>query len=196
MAFESPTWLAEFFICKVIKTINMTDLCFVLFLSSMPSVPLPFLISYFFFELSSYPFTLFFLIIHSPTKSLTHAHSYFQPPFIHPLSTFSPSPRSTCRSWLSFGLHLPSSQAHSHCRWSVLASLSFPYQAELIWLLHQDWVQTGACQIIKGGSPSLFKSPAPLLLAYVGPSHWKAVSEMRISKNKTLKMTAASNNSE
>lgn len=52
----------------------------------MPSVPLLFLISYFYLKLSSYPFTLYFLLIHSPTNSFTHTHSHFQPPLIHPLS--------------------------------------------------------------------------------------------------------------
>lgn len=153
----------------------------------MPSVPLPFLISYFFILSSHHiPLHYFFLsFIHPLSHLLTLTPTFNPHSFTHCLP-FPPPP----------GLHLPSSQAHSHCRWSVLASLSFPYQAELIWLLHQDWVQTGACQIIKGGSPSLYKSPAPLLLADEGPSHWRAVGEMRISKNKTLKMTAASNDSE
>lgn len=128
-----------------------------------------------------------FLFIHSQSNSITFA---FNSNLVY-LLNLPPSP--LIRPYSPLVLHLPSSLAHLHCHWSVLASLSFSYQTELIWLPYQGWVQTGAGQIRKGG-----EAPAPLLLAllaYVGPSRWRAVGQMRITKNKGSKMTAASNNS-
>lgn len=93
-------------------------------------------------NLSSYPFNLcfvLFFLIHSLTKSLTLTLN-LDPPLLS-FTHLPPSQLVSPDSPLVF--HLPSSLARSHCHWSVLASLSFSYQTDLIWLPYQglssDW---------------------------------------------------------
>lgn len=149
-------------------------------------VHLPPIYSYFFILISHHiPLIhISFLFIHSARYSLTPTFTFNPDPPIYPVFLLHLFPDSPLVFYLPFSL------AHSCCHWSVLASLSFSYQTELIWLPYQGWVQTGAGQIMKGGSPFLHKSPTPSLLAwlaYVGPSRWRAVGQMRIAKNKSFK---------
>lgn len=87
-------------------------------------------------DLSSYPFHLYFLLTHSLIKSLTHTHTYCQPqpPLVHLLSASFTSLSVNFSVLSPLVFHLSSRLARSCCHWSVLASLSFPYQTELIWL--------------------------------------------------------------
>ncbi len=90
---------------------------------------------------------IFLSFIHSPS----HSHTlplYFQPPTPTHLPTvyLLHLPPSQLVSDSPLVFHLPSILAHSRCHCSVLASLSFSYQTELIWLPYQGWVQTGAGQ--------------------------------------------------
>lgn len=87
---------------------------------------------------------------HSFTHQVTHSHSFLlltRTPAHLPTVYLLHLPLSQLVSPDSpLVFHLPSILAHSRCHWSVLASLSFSYQTELIWLPYQGWVQTGAGQ--------------------------------------------------
>lgn len=174
-------------------------LCFLslafIFAAVSPSPSLYFLL--FYLDLSSYPFDLYFLPIRSLTKSLTHTHSYFQPvpPLIYPPSTSSTS-LSVNLSVLTL---LWSSTYPLFWLTRVATGAFWPLSAFLIRQSSFGYRTRAEFRLgLARGFPSPHKSPTPLLLAWlacVDPSRLRAVGQMRITKNKGFKMTAASCNS-
>lgn len=95
-------------------------------------------------------------------------------------------------------LHLPSSLARSCCHWSVLASPAFLIRQSSFGYRTGVEFRLGLARLWREVPPPFINPHAPLLpawLAYVDPSRLRAVGQMRITKYKCFKMTAASNKS-